>query len=114
MRKKVLGKHKEAITDLDKAISLKPDFAEAYLYRGAVNNEIGKYEVAIDDFDKAIGMNPNLADAYVSRAMAKYLLGRVEEANADFQIVLKMVRQQGNEKSETTIKKIIQELKEIK
>ena len=43
-----------ALEDLDKAIELKPDFAEAYKDRALLHRDLGNSEKAISDMEKAI------------------------------------------------------------
>jgi len=59
-----------AITDLDKAIQLKPDHATAYFFRGNAYYHKGDYERAIADLDTAIQLRPDLVEAYVNRGIA--------------------------------------------
>ena len=67
----------------DKAIEIKPRFAEAYHNRGSAKHALGDPEGAIADFDKAIEINPQFAAAYSGRGIAKYTLGDPEGAIAD-------------------------------
>ena len=48
------GRLEEALRDLDEAIALKPDYAEAYVNRGNVYMAARRYDEAIGDYDKAI------------------------------------------------------------
>ena len=77
-------KHSVAIEDFNKAISLKPDFAEAYSNRGAAYNQSKQYERAIKDFDKAISLNPSLAECYYNRGVSYGFLLQYKRAIKDF------------------------------
>ena len=66
----MLGKHKGAIEDLDKAIELNPNNEAGYINRGNSKNNFGQYQEAIEDYDKAIQLNPNNQDAYFYRKNA--------------------------------------------
>ena len=58
-----------ALRDYNEAISLKPDFAEAYYGRGLVmNDDLEDYYAAKADFDRAIQLKPNFARAYAHEA----------------------------------------------
>ena len=70
-----LGRHEDAITNLDIAIQLKPDFAEAYTNRGIVSKMLGRHEDAIADYDKAIQLKPEFAEAYANRGTVYKMLG---------------------------------------
>ena len=48
-----LGQHFAAIADYDKAIQLKPDYAEAYGNRGLAKGNLGQHFAAITDCDKS-------------------------------------------------------------
>ena len=54
------GKLDEAIEFYNKAISIKPDFAEAYYNMGNALKAQGKLEEAIEAFNKAISLKPDL------------------------------------------------------
>jgi len=64
----------EAIADFTKAISLNPDYKEAYYYRGALNVDAGNFNSVITDLNKAIGYNINLPVSYSLRGYAKFVL----------------------------------------
>lgn len=49
-----------ALSEYDKAIQIKSNFAKAYYNRGLVYYEIGYYDEAITDFDQAIELIPEL------------------------------------------------------
>ncbi len=85
-----IGAYKDAISNLNKALKLKPDFAEAYNNRGVAKGKMGKYEEAIDDFTKAIEKKPDYAEAYNNRGNDKGNMGKYEEAIADYDKALKL------------------------
>jgi tetratricopeptide (TPR) repeat protein len=72
---------REAIRDLDKAIELKPDYAEAYAWRGVAKDELNKdnekdkKKDSLNDFEKAISLNctnsPDIGLAYFFRGIDK-------------------------------------------
>ena len=76
--KAALGQYLAAIKDYDdydKAIQLKPNYADAYIInRGAAKADLGQYVAAISDCDKAIQLEPDLAEAYSNRGLAKHKL----------------------------------------
>ena len=78
------GDYVGAIADYDKAIQLKPDYAEAYNNRGLAKHELGKHEAALADFDKAIQLKPGLSVAYNNQGLAKQALGKLHAAITDF------------------------------
>ncbi|QLE54258.1 tetratricopeptide repeat-containing serine protease family protein [Nostoc sp. TCL26-01] len=84
------GDYKGAIADYTKAISLNPQYANAYLNRGAVRYELGDKQGAIADFNQALKINPNFDLAYYNRGNARYELGDKQGAIADYNQALKI------------------------
>jgi tetratricopeptide (TPR) repeat protein len=64
-----LGQHAAAITDYDKAIQLKPNYAYAYSNRGLAKVSLGQHAAAITDYDKAIQLKPDVVETYNNRGM---------------------------------------------
>ncbi len=79
-----LEDYKGAIADFTKAISLKPEYVDAYIGRGGAKLNLKDYQGAIADFTKAISLNPDYAAAYVCRGNAKALLEDYQGAIAEF------------------------------
>ena len=79
-----LGQHFAAIKDYDKAIQLKPDYANAYSNRGLAKYDLKQYLAAISDFDKAIQLKPDYAEAYINRGGAKAELGQYVATISDY------------------------------
>jgi len=74
----------QAISDFDKAISLKPDQAENYFQRGTARLIDGDLNAAISDFDRCIQLHSKYAKAYLSRGVAHMHQGNKREARQDF------------------------------
>ena len=72
-----------AIEDYNTAITLKPDYAEAYLHRGVAYQRHGDFENAIADYNKAITLNANYAEIYYNRGEAWLHLQEWHQAKAD-------------------------------
>src|SRR5437870_13882203 len=51
-----------AIRALDRAISLNPKFALAYVSRGKAYDKLGQHQRGIDDYNKAISLDPKSAE----------------------------------------------------
>ena len=58
------GDFERAIQNLDKAIELNPQFADAFCNRGLAYVNLGRYARAMQDFDKAIELKPQFAIAH--------------------------------------------------
>ena len=74
-----------AMSDLDKAIELKPGDAGSYVDKGIIFTRRENYGAAIEQYSKAIELNPNYALAFYNRGTVKEKLGKTEEALADYQ-----------------------------
>ncbi|NOT03907.1 MAG: tetratricopeptide repeat protein [Anaerolineales bacterium] len=70
----------EAIRCYTKAISLKPDFAEAFISRGAVYGEKRDLDSAILDFNEGIRLQPDSARAYNNLGVALHNKGETLNA----------------------------------
>lgn len=78
-----------ALSDLNKAIVLRPGKADIYVHRGLIHNEKGDYIKAIEDFDKAISLSPS-ALVYNNRGISNKALGRFDRALEDLHAALDM------------------------
>lgn len=74
-----------AIADLDEAIELDADYAEAFANRGRAYNDLEDYERALEDLDRAIELNDQWSDAFGNRAFAHQNLGDLDAAYADYE-----------------------------
>ena len=66
----------------DKAITLRPDYAEVYSNRGIALRDLKCSEEALAGYDKAIALRPDYAEAYYNRGVVLQDLKRSEEALA--------------------------------
>ena len=65
------SKYDEALQALDKAIELKPDYADAWLFEGMALSSLDRYNVAaLQAIDKAIELNPNDASGWFVKGVA--------------------------------------------
>ncbi len=79
-----LGQPAEALASYDRAIALKPDFAEAFNNRGRALATLGRLAEALDSYDRATALKPDQAAAHNNRGNALKDLGRPEEALASY------------------------------
>ena len=75
-----IGKLDDAILAFQKAISIKPDYAEAYNNMGATLQDQGKLNEAVGAYKKAISIKPDYADASYNLGNALRDQGKLEEA----------------------------------
>ena len=64
----------EAVADLNKAVKLFPDFAEAYYNRANLRALSGSLPEAYEDYSKAIALNPTFAEAYYNRGVIQIFM----------------------------------------
>ena len=96
------GQVDAAIRDCEKAIELRPDFAEAYTNHGNALQGKGQYQAAIRDYDKALALKPAFTVAYQNRAMAFAQAGAYDRAWAD----VRMLRTLGGTPSPTFVEEL--------
>jgi TolB-like protein/Tfp pilus assembly protein PilF len=81
----------KAFVQIERALAIKPDLAEAYLARAQLTWNLRNrfpHKAAVDDLRRALSINPNLADAYVELGKIYYHVGLTDkavEANAQAQ-----------------------------
>nr|AIE99583.1 Isopropylmalate/homocitrate/citramalate synthase family protein (SKI3, TTC37) [uncultured marine thaumarchaeote KM3_115_A11] len=74
------GKYEEAVASYDKAIEIKPEFADVWNNKGEALRVLKKYEEAVASFDKAIEIDPKNAATWMSKGI---VLGRFLKRNDD-------------------------------
>ena len=75
-----LGKFDEAIKACQKAISLNPNYAEAYNNMGLVLKDQGKFDEAIKVLKKALLLKPNFVEVYNNMGLAFKYQDKLDEA----------------------------------
>jgi tetratricopeptide (TPR) repeat protein len=85
-----------AIQDYDRAIRLRPDYAEAFNNRGIVFYDKTQYDRAIQDYDQAIRLQPDLAEAFNNRSLAYYKQNQYDRALQDFDQTIRLKKNYGN------------------
>ena len=68
----------------DKALAIKPDYAEALNNRGIALKELKRLDEALASFDKALAIKPDYAEALNNRGIALKELKRFDEALASY------------------------------
>ena len=82
--------HQSAIDYLDRALTIKPDYAEAYNNRGTALQELKRLEEALASYDQALRIKPDYAEAYSNRGNALRELKRLDEALANYDQALRI------------------------
>src|SRR5262249_37699091 len=79
-----LKRYDDAFAAYDKALSVKPDLAGAWLGRGNVFYDLKRYDDAFAAYDKALLIKPDLADAWLGRGNVFSDLKRHDDAFAAY------------------------------
>ena len=79
-----LLQHEAAVETYKHLISIKPNFAEAYLDMGNSLKEQRKLDEAIEAYNEALALKPDFAIALNNRGVSLKLQGRLEEAIEDY------------------------------
>jgi len=74
------GKYELAIKAIEKAIELKPDYADAWYNKGVALKDLGRYDEALKANEKAIELESDYAGAWNNKGAALGDLGRYDEA----------------------------------
>jgi tetratricopeptide (TPR) repeat protein len=78
------GQRQQAITDLQQAVSKRPDLFEAYVDLGEMKLEAGNATEALVPLEKAVRFAPNVAVAHLDLGDCYRLLGRPGDAKSQF------------------------------
>ncbi|HAA32036.1 MAG TPA: protein kinase, partial [Cyanobacteria bacterium UBA8553] len=85
-----LKRFQDALEAYNRAVELKPEYAQAWNGQGNALLELKRYEDALNAYDKAIQLNPIYLEAWTSRGKALDHLQRYEEAINSFDAALKI------------------------
>jgi tetratricopeptide (TPR) repeat protein len=86
----MLGDEDEAIGHLEKALSLRPGYAD--LHRELADRYIAgeRYNEAIDELEKAVEINANYVEARLTLGLTYRRVDRKDEADEQFRKVLEL------------------------
>ena len=74
------GRLAQAVAGYDRALALRPAYADAYNNRAAALRSLGDLEGAVESYDQAIALGPGRAVSHANRALALLDLGRFDDA----------------------------------
>ncbi|ABW26962.1 tetratricopeptide repeat-containing S1 family peptidase [Acaryochloris marina] len=84
------GDSQGALRDLNQAISLNPNYANAYGDRATIKFQQGDRRGALADLDQAIQIDPQLADAYGIRGLYRVVTGNIRGAQSDVEKAVRL------------------------
>jgi tetratricopeptide (TPR) repeat protein len=83
--------YRGALAQYDRAISLNPDLAAAYNYRGVLKEKIQDIQGGLTDYNRAIQLDANYAEAYSNRGNLKLnKLQDAQGARADYDLAIEL------------------------
>lgn len=85
--------YREAVDDLDTALTLDPNRADALVFRASALRYTEAFDLARRDVDRALRLVPNHVEALLERGILERLAGRPAKARADW---LRIVRTDPN------------------
>ena len=85
---KALGQLESSEKMFQKAVSIKPDYAEAHKNLGIVQKFLGQFEASIQSFKKAIFLEPEYSDAHFNLAKTLKECNKLDDALKSYQKVL--------------------------
>ncbi|MEP7181889.1 MAG: tetratricopeptide repeat-containing glycosyltransferase family protein [Betaproteobacteria bacterium] len=83
-----LGRNAEALASYERAVALKPDFAEALYSRGAALQRLARFEDAVASYDAVLALLPHHPGTLNNRGAALQGLGRIDDALASYDLAL--------------------------
>jgi tetratricopeptide (TPR) repeat protein len=84
------GSGQSALTTINQAIRLQPNYAGAYFIQATFRTELGDKQGAIKDYNEAIRLNPQYADAFNNRGNARTELGDKQGAIEDYNEAIRL------------------------
>lgn len=88
LRAAALGKlrrHREAVADYDRLLTLDPGDARVFQFRGSEHFKLGELERSLADFDRYLELRPAEAPGHWQRGISLYYLGRYREGREQFE-----------------------------
>ena len=65
-----LGQLDTAISDYEKALSIKPDYAEAHYNLGFSHHRLGQLDAAVRSYKKVVAIKPDCAEAHNNKILS--------------------------------------------
>jgi len=82
--------YQQALEAYNRALQLRPDFAEALNNRGKTLENLDRNEEALKDYNRALELRPDFPEALNSRGIILRRLGRYDEALRDYNRALEL------------------------
>lgn len=90
------GYYDEAVSALDNATKIDPEYVLAWKIKGSVLSEdLGRSKEALESLDTALGLDPADAQAWRDKGAALYMMGRYEDAIKAYDMAIQMGPESG-------------------
>ncbi|MGB2853503.1 MAG: tetratricopeptide repeat protein, partial [Dehalococcoidia bacterium] len=88
--KYALLRYDEALADLNRAIEIRPDYAQALNNRGITYGKLERYDEALADYSRALELRPDYAESLYNRGVTYGKINRYDKALADYNSALEL------------------------
>ena len=85
-----MGRHGEAVADLDRALASDPQRPDALIFRAAAWRQLDRAEPARRDIERALALDPENAEALLERGILRQLAGDTEGARMDWERAIEL------------------------
>jgi tetratricopeptide (TPR) repeat protein len=85
---KALGQLDAAVKSYEKALAIKPDYAEAHYNLGNTLNDLGQLEAAVKRYEQALAIKPDYAEAHYNLGITLQELGQLDAAVKSYEKAL--------------------------
>lgn len=85
-----LQRYQDALAVYEKAVNIRPDYAQGWYGQGQALSELKKYQAALLAYDQAIQIQPDYLEAWAGRGWSLKNLQRYQEAIAAFDKTLQL------------------------
>ncbi|MBE9572188.1 MAG: tetratricopeptide repeat protein [Proteobacteria bacterium] len=74
------GNYQEALEEIEKAIEIDPNNADAWAMKGSVLSDLGRHQEAFEALEKSLELDPDNLNALMHKSYSLFNLGRDQEA----------------------------------
>ena len=85
-----IGRHGEAVADLDRALASDPQRPDALVFRAAAWRQLDRADPARRDIERALALDPDNAEALLERGILRQLAGDTEGARMDWERAIEL------------------------
>lgn len=89
-RLSMMGRHAEAIEEIDRAIELKPDYADSYVHRAVIYRDQHNLFKTVESYSKALDLNNNLPSVHYDLAQVMRQLRMFEPAIESYKRAIRL------------------------